>query len=212
MYASDVSVEATHTPMARARQVAHSGTTVANPAAHAGAQLPGWIALWLRGLEHGTASALSQGYTDADGRRCSEEEPPRLRLAGRLARFERQRRLLEEFDLRGWYHGSEDEDRPSQLAEHEHLVQALYESRTRLLNAAWMLGAHFQQTGIRPDRIEKTLVAAVDRTLQLVAVADHDLASALVRDLVRRGRQGYHAAMTGAGAALVGEHTPNHQQ
>ncbi len=209
MYASDISLESAHTPLAPARQIVHSRTTVANPAAHAGAQLRGWIALLLRGLEHGTASALSQGYTGADGTRCSEDDPPRLRLASRLARFERQRRLLEKFDLRGWYPGSEDEERPSQLAEHEHLLKALYESRTCLLNAAWMLGAHFQQTGIRPDRIEKTLVTAVDRTLQLVAVTDHDLASALVRDLVRRGRQGYHAAMTGAGTEIAGEQTPN---
>jgi len=208
MYASDVSVEATHTPAAPARHVVRSRTPIANPAAHAGAQLRGWIGLLLRGLEHGTASALSQGYTDADGRRCSEDDPPRLRLASRLARFEGQRRLLEEFDLRGWYHGSEDEDRPSQLAEHEHLLTALYESRTRLLNAAWMLGAHFHKTGIRADRIATTLGAAVGRTLQLVAVADHDLASALVRDLVRRGRQGYNAAMTGAGAAVDDEQTP----
>ncbi len=209
MYASEVSIEAAHTPVAAARQVVQSRTPVANPAPHAGAQLRGWIALLLRGLEHGTASALSQGYTDADGRRCGEDDPPRLRLASRLARFERQRRLLEEFDLRGWYHGPEHEERASQLAENEHLVKALYESRTRLLDAAWMLGAHFQQTGIQPDRIDQTLVAAVDRTIHLVAVTDRDLASALVRDLVRRGRQGYHATMTGAGTAIAGEQTPN---
>lgn len=208
MYASDVSV-ATPTPVASARQIVASRTTVANPAAHAGAQLRGWIALLLRGLEHGTASASSQGYTGADARWCSEEDPPRLRLASRLARFERQRRLLEEFEGRDRHFGSEDEKRPSQLAEHEHLVRALFESRTRLLHAAWILGAHFQQTGIQPDRIATTLAAAVDRTLQLVAVADHDVAVALVRDLLRRGQQGYHAAMTGAGAAIAEEQTPN---
>ena len=62
--------------------------------------------------------------------------------------------------------------------------------------------------GSGPTCIEKTLVAAVGRALQLVAVADHDLASALVRDLVRRGRQGYDAVMTGAGTAIAGEQTP----
>jgi hypothetical protein len=107
---------------------------------------------------------------------------------------------LKEFELRGRHSGSENEKHPGQLGEHEHLVKALSESRTRLLIAAWILGAYFQQTGIRPDLIATTLVGAIDRALQLVAVADHDVASALVRDLIRRGRQGYHAAMTQAGS------------
>lgn len=210
MYASDVPMQARPDgPLAAPRHVVRSRANDSNPTASPGAQLRSWIALLLREFGHGPVPvALSQGYCDADGRRCTEEDPPPLRFASRLARFERRRRALVEFDQRIRHHTSEDRERRARPAEREHLVKTLYESRARLRDEAWVLGVHYHQTGIRPDQITITLVAAVDRALQLVAVADHEVVFALLRDLVRRGLQGYHAAVGEVGTAIAEERSP----
>jgi hypothetical protein len=144
------------------------------------AQLRGWIALLLGRRQDDDAIAISggAGYMDVAGNRCANDAPPLLRLASRLARFERQRLAVAACEGR---------------VDGDHLHKRLQECGVQLRDDAWAVGGHYREMGIRPDDISRTLARAVDRTLQLVAVADRPAASALRRELVRRGLQGYHA-------------------
>jgi len=160
------------------------------------AQLRGWIALLLGRRHDHDAIAISggAGYTDVAGNRCANDAPPLLRLASRLARFERQRLAAAACERCVDTRTPEDRDRPTRRAEGDHLHKRLQECRAQLRDEAWAVGGRYREMGVRPGDISRTLVGAVDRTLQLVAVADRPAASALRRELVRRGLQGYHAA------------------
>jgi hypothetical protein len=176
---------------AEPRQAAvHPGTS-ASPAN----QLRGWITVLLGGATDATSTAPDEEhYLDAGGQPCLEELPPVLRVTNRLARFERQRRAAVACERRLEEEAPQGRAQRIHRAQCEHQLKVAHESRMRLRDEAWALGGHYYQHGVDAARVAVTVAEAVGRMLDLVAVSDRTVESALAHDLVRWGQQGYQAA------------------